>query len=137
MAMIPTPTVHSYTEINAGKYAEVKHYELQEVINGNPVLSNLINVSKDRNFARSNPDYWLRVREGKKWLTPALTGLFKTNFPYIYKGDTEKKRNLIIAVFAKDASEVNIYFFKDYYTSDLKPLVTSTVSLNTQAIINY
>lgn len=124
---IPTPTIHSYTEINPGKYAEVKHYELKEVINGNPVLSNLINVSKDRKFARSNPDYWLKIKEGKKWKTPALTGLFKTDFPYIYKGDSERKKHLIIAVFAKDASQVNIYHFKEYYPSDLNPVISATV----------
>jgi len=127
MATTPTPTVHSYTEINHGKFSEVKHYELKEVTNGNQVLSNLINVSKDRNFARSNPDYWLKIREGKKWINPALTGLFKTNFPFIYKGDSQHKKNLIIAKFTKDASQVNIYYFKDYYTRDLKTLITATV----------
>ena len=127
MATIPTPTVHSYTEINPGKYAEVKHYELKEVTNGNKVLSTLINVSKNRKFARSNPDYWLKIREGKKWINPALTGLFKTNFPFIYKGDSQHRKNLIIAKFTKDASQVNIYYFKDYYTRDLKTLITATV----------
>ncbi len=124
----PQPIIHSYTEINPGKYAEVKHYELKEVTNGNPILSNLINVSKDRKFARSNPDYWLKIKEGKKWKTPALTGLFKTEFPYIYKGDSEKKNNLILAIFAKDASQVIIYYFKDFYTRDLKALIGSTIS---------
>ncbi len=128
MATIPTPTVHSYTEINPGKYAEVKHYELKEVTNGNPILSNLINVSKDRKFARSNPEYWLKIKEGKKWKTPALTGLFKTDFPYIFKGDSQYKKNLIIAIFTKDASQVNIYYFKDYYTHDLRRLIGATVS---------
>ncbi|CAM4091972.1 hypothetical protein [Gillisia limnaea] len=127
MATIPTPTVHSYIEINHGKFAEVKHYELKEVTNGNPILSNLINVSKNRNFARSNPDYWLKIREGKKWINPALTGLFKTSTPLIYYGDHNDKKNLIIVRFSANAEEVIIYYFKDYYTRDLKPLIGATV----------
>ncbi len=121
----PQPIIHSYTEINPGKFAEVKHYELKEVTNGNQILSNLINVSKDRNFAKSNPDYWLKIREGKKWKTPALTGLFKTDFSFVYKGDSQHKKNLIIVKFSNDASQVSIYYFKDFYTHDLKPLISA------------
>lgn len=117
---IPQPIIHSYKEINPGKFKGVRHYELDQVNNGTPVFTDTINVSKDRKFARSNPDYWVKIREGKKWKNPALTGLFKTDFPCIFHGDSQKKTNLIIVIFTKGASEVKMYFFKDYYTYNFK-----------------
>jgi hypothetical protein len=124
----PQPIIHSYTEINPGKFASVKHYELNQVVNGTPVFTETINISIDRKFAKSNPVCWLKIREGKKWKAPAVTGLFKTNFPGIFKGDSQHKNNLIIIKFSNDASQVKIYYFKDFYTRDLKALIGSTIS---------
>ena len=73
----PQPVTHVYKEVNEGKYKSVKHYELQQC-NGTPLFSTLINISINQNCAQSMPDYWLKIREGKKW-TKYITGLFKTS----------------------------------------------------------
>ncbi len=123
----PQPIVHSYTEINPGKFKSVRHYKLNQVVNGTPVFTETINLSIDRKYAKSNPALWLKIREGNKWKTPAVTGLFKTNFPGIFKGDSQFKKNLIIVKFSNDASRVSIYYFKDFYTRDLRALISTTI----------
>ena len=117
------PITHVFSEINEGKYKSVKHYELIEVRNGNSVLTEQINISKDRNCAQSMPEYWLKVRNGNKW-SDCITGLFKTGYNYIFKGDLKKKKHLIIFKFSNDASTLTAYVFKDYYTSDLNNVWT-------------
>ncbi|WP_242133377.1 hypothetical protein [Aestuariivivens marinum] len=115
------PITHVYKEINVGKYKSVKHYELIEC-NGTQVFSKLINISKNQNCAQSTPIYWLRIREKNKW-TNYVTGLFKTCFPSIYKGDTQRKKNLVIFKFSRDESSLIIDFFKGYYTKDLSNIL--------------
>lgn len=127
MATHPTPVVYWFQEINPGKFASVRHYELVGIKNGINTISEKINISKDRQFAKSNPDYWLKIREGNKWKTPAFTGLFKTDFPHIFHGDSQRKKNLILVHFAEDATEVYIYYFQDFYTRNIKALITETV----------
>ncbi|MBE7641052.1 hypothetical protein GUB10_11970 [Salegentibacter sp. BLCTC] len=122
MATIPTPTIHTFTEINPGKYASVKHYELDQVKNGNSLLSDKINIQKDRKFARSMPDYWLKKREGNKWSRP-ITGLFKTAKENIYKGDSNYKKHLIILKLAEDESQATVYYFQNFYTADLRHIL--------------
>ena len=115
---ITKPITHIFKEINEGKYKSVKHYELIEVRNGTTFLSNSINISKDRNCAKSNPDYWLKIREGKKW-SKNITGLFKVKAKLTYKGDDNHRQNLIIFKFSEGARELTAYYFKDYFTTDL------------------
>jgi hypothetical protein len=114
----PTPVIHVFKEIYEGKYRSVKHYELIEVKNGTTQLSNLINISKDRNCAQSMPDFWLKIKQGKKW-SRCLTGLFKTGITNIYKGDTFKKKNLIIFKFSDRGNTLTAYYFLNYYTRNL------------------
>ena len=114
----PQPVIHVFKEINEGKYRTTKHYELQEVINGKTLLSNLLNISKNQNCALSMPDYWLKVKLDNKW-SGCLTGLFKTEVNLIYKGDINHKKHLVIFKFSSNASILTVYYFKKYYTTDL------------------
>ena len=118
MATIPTPIIHYFKEVNPGKYRSVKHFQLDQVKNGKSLLTNKINISKDRKFAKSAPDYWLKVREGNKWSKP-ITGLFKTKKRDVYHGDSQYKKDLIIAQFADQDSKVIVYYYKNFYTGDL------------------
>jgi|LakMenEpi03Aug12_release.lakeMendotaPanAssembly.Ray.scaffolds.fasta_scaffold1234250_1 hypothetical protein len=119
------PTTHIYKEINEGKYKGVKHYELVEVKNGTPFFSNLLNIQKDRGFAKSNPTYWLKNRTGNKW--QIVTGLFYTPYNYIFIGDSganNSKDSLIIAQFKKeDPTALILYYFKGYYTNDIDKVI--------------
>jgi len=116
---IPTPVTHIYKEVNKGKYKSTKHFELAEVKNGVCQLSEKINLSKNRNFALSMPDYWLKTRQTNKWSKKALTGLFKTNRRFVYKGDENHRQHLILFKFSSDAETLIIYYFKNYFTGDL------------------
>ena len=117
------PITHIFLEINEGKYKSVKHYELIEVINGTSQLTEQINISKDRNCAQSTPEYWLKVRNGNNW-SNCITGLFKTGYNYIYKGDLQRKKHLIVIEFSNDAKTLKAYVFKDYYTTDLSNVLS-------------
>ncbi|MFV0565860.1 MAG: hypothetical protein ACK5NB_08515, partial [Flavobacteriaceae bacterium] len=111
---IPTPITHVYKEINTGKYATVKHYELTAVQNGIPQLSQKINISQNRNFALSMPLFWLKEHNGKKWQSFCTTGLFKTDAPNLYKGDTQKKCNLLLFRFSDNQEILTVYYFKNF-----------------------
>lgn len=117
-----TPITHVYNEINIGKYKSVKHYELIEVKNGTTQLSNLINISKDRNCAQSMPTYWLKIRQGNKW-SRCITGLFKTSCPGVYNGDLQKKKHLIIFQFKDDINKLIVYVFNGYFTSEIRGII--------------
>ena len=116
------PIVHVFSEINEGKYASVKHYEFIQVKNGTNQLSELLNISKNRNCAQSIPIYWLKIRNGKKW-SKCLTGLFSTTEKNIYKGDTDKKKNLVLFKFSDNAKTLTVYLYPNYYTKDLSDLL--------------
>ncbi|RKE91906.1 hypothetical protein [Ichthyenterobacterium magnum] len=120
----PQPVTHVYKEINAGKYKSVKHYELQRTLNGTPLLSHLLNVSKDRMCAKSSPLFWVQTHNGKKWVKPRLTGLFKTPYKDTYKGDAMDKKHLIIVKFFDNYDYMIVYYFKDYYTKDLHSVLS-------------
>jgi len=118
---ISQPVTHIYKEVNKGKHLSVKHFELTNVLNGNSELSELINISKNRNCAMSMPDYWLKIRQGSKW-SKCITGLFKTTKQDLYKGDRDKKQHLLIFKFS-DADILTVFYFKNYYTRDLSDVM--------------
>ena len=117
-----TPITQVFSEINEGKYASVKHYELQSVLNGTTQLTEQLNISKNRNCAQSMPIYWLKVRNCKKW-SNCITGLFSTTEKNIYKGDTNKKKNLVLFKFSDNAKTLTVYYYSDFYTKDLSDLL--------------
>lgn len=117
------PITHVFSEINEGKYKSVKHYGLIKVSNGTARLTELINISKDRNCAYSMPDYWLKEMNSNKWSTHCTTGLFKTGASLIYKGDTEKRKNLLLFKFSDNAKTLTVYYYPNYYTKDLSNLL--------------
>jgi hypothetical protein len=124
-AATPKPIVHVFKEYNIGKFKTTKHYQLETVSNGSNQLTDIINISKDRNCALSMPDYWLQIREGNKWKIPRLTGLFKTGANLIYKGDTKKRTNLVLFKFSDNAESLAIYFYSNFFTKDTTALLNT------------
>jgi hypothetical protein len=118
-AITPKPSVYIYKEINVGKFSTTKHYELINQNNREDHLTNLIKVSKDRGFANSVPVYWLHTKTNNKWDKISLTGLFSTSITNLFKGDTDKKKNLLHFKFSEGASSLTIYCFNNYYKGDL------------------
>ena len=121
MATVPKPYIYVYKEINEGKYKTVKHYQLQGLTVLKNPITDKINISKDRNFANSKPDYWLKLKEGNKWGKP-ITGLFKTSIPFVYRGDHLNRKHLILVHFAKEGKALKIYYFRNYFTGKLESI---------------
>jgi hypothetical protein len=121
----PKPIVHVFKEYNIGKFKTTRHYQLETVSNGTNQLTDLINISKDKNCAQSMPEYWIQIRDGNKWKKPRLTGLFKTGANLIFKGDTQKRINLVLFKFSDDAETLTIYFYSNYYTKDITTLLNT------------
>ena len=122
---IPHPITYNYKETHLGKFKTVKRYELVTVNTKNPKLSNIIRISKDQLFAKSSPVYWLDGHNGKKFVKPSITGLFKTSKGYIYYGDIDINRvktHTLIFVFSRNAETLTIKFFENFYTKDIDSL---------------
>ena len=121
MATQTTPVIHNFKEVNVGKYKSVKHFELVSVNNGKSLLGSRINISKDQQFSKASPNYWLKKRAGNKW-SGCITGLFKTTYKNIYKGDIDNKKHLVVFKFSDDDSTVTIAIYQHYFSNDLNHL---------------
>lgn len=119
---VPQPVTYVYKEVNKGKFKCVRHYEPIENIN-NPLGLTKINISKDQSFAKSSPQYWLKIRTGEKW-SECLTGLFETCFKDVFWGDINNKQHLVIFKFSNDYDLLTIYFFKNYFTKELDSVLS-------------
>jgi hypothetical protein len=113
-----TPTTYIFQEINIGKYNSVKHYDIVSHNGTQNNLSSLLNISKNRNCAQSTPDYWLKIKQDKKW-SRCLTGLFKTSTQNIFRGDLHKKKDLLLFKFSSNADTLTVCHFENYFTADL------------------
>jgi len=118
---IPIPIIHTFKEINVGKSKTVQYFELIETRNGESKLSKLLNISVGRGFSRTynHPKFWVKERGSKKWINPALTGLFETKFKRVYFGDKDKRNHLLIFQFNDDQSMLKVFYFENYYTTNL------------------
>ena len=119
MKNIPTPTISKFKEINVGKYTTTQHFEIVKSTHDEPETEK-INLARDRQFAKSLPDYWLSYRLNNRWRR--ITGLFKVDDTNCYKGDKGYKvgeKHLIIALLDADNREVTIYTFENYYTKNV------------------
>ncbi len=104
-----------YKEINIGKSKSVRYYELVKGNISDTSLTELLRVSNNRFFAKSNPIYWLSIRGLTKWIDkPCLTGLFPTSTENQYFGDYNKKESLILFD-AVEPHTLKIQFYKGYY----------------------
>ena len=127
MGTATKPIVLKYNATNLGKFKGTTKYQLETATSGNlngTDLTELLNVSTNQDCANSKPIYWLQIRGATKWVKPYSTGLFKTEFQNIYKGDTQKRRNKLIFVFSELRQILTVYYFKDlnypnFYKADL------------------
>ena len=120
---IPAPEILEFTEINIGAYKTTKHFDLVKS-NTNTPPTQKAHIVRDRQFARSLPDYWLSYRYGQRWIR--ITGLFKVGDTDYFKGDIgvdNVKKHLIIFKFHGNSRDITVYTFKDYYSKDLEPVI--------------
>lgn len=129
------PIIHKYKEVNVGKFRTVRHFKLVEV-EGRQVLTDLINISQDRQFAKSQPDYWVKTHNGKKWLNP-ITGLFKTRATgNVFFGDLERKKHLIVVDMGNGqiGGEIVVYVYPNWYPFHKNEHPTVTASKITEFV---
>jgi len=110
-------SVHVYREKDPDKYNSTSHYELVYV-EGEKMLSDKINVSKDRGYARSKPISWLKLHNGKKW-TQNATGMFSTSAgENVLFGDLNNRKHMVLFEYtepSENPSELIVYCYKNYY----------------------
>ena len=123
MINAPQPIIHVFKEITNNGFKQVSHYQLQKVSQGTTLLSNLINLSVDRGFAKSKPYLWLRIWQGSKW-SGCITGLFKTPFTNVYMGGVNKRKHLLLFRISDDTKIVTCYYFYNFYTKDLSKVLS-------------
>ena len=86
-------------------------------------MSDKLNMAESRDFAKSKPLCWGKEYNGKKWISPSLTGLFKTSKENVYWGCRGKYEHLILFVFANNKEDLTVYYFKNYFTRNLEPFI--------------
>ena len=112
-------------EYNATKcFKTTTHYTLQTK-HPRTQLTEMLNISESRNFAKSKPIFWCQERKVNKWITPRLTGLFKTETPNVYWGCRGKFQDLILFVFTDNKETLTVYYYKNFFTRNLKPLINN------------
>ena len=124
----PTPVTHIYKEINVGKNRTVKHFELQQVKNGEPQLRKKVKLSNNRAFAKSKPYYWFGEHNGKKWIKPFLTGLFITPIPNVYNGDAYHKNHLLMFEVDEVEETLTVHYYVDYFTHNIESILNQFIN---------
>lgn len=119
----PKPITYWYDETKIGKYKTTKWYQLVQTDTKKPKLSSLIKISKDQQFAKSSPLYWLELHDGKRFIKPRATGLFKTSNGLIYYGDIDNRTHSLLFRFTKNGNSLIIKYFEYYYTKDLGSII--------------
>ena len=112
MATIPTPVVMEFEQDTEKIFKEVRHYNL---IAGKNLFSKKLNIGINRGFSKAKYDYSLKIRQGNKW-SSQITGLFSTNDPELFYGDTMNKKNLLIARFTENGRKLRLYYFPNFHT---------------------
>jgi hypothetical protein len=123
MTKQPKPVTHIFKEINKGQYRTIKHYELSEVKNGEPLLESTLQIADNRAFAKSKSMYWFTHRKNNKWVIPRLTGLFATDKPNVFKGDIDNKTNLVLFAVDEVNDILKVHYDKNYSTHNITPIL--------------
>ncbi len=118
-ATIPVPNILRYTLDTNKLFKEVRHYNL---IEGEEILSNKLNISINRGFSKAKYTYSVKKWLGIKW-SKQITGLFPTHEPNIYFGDTCNRRNFLLMRFENNGTTLKVYYFKNYYPSNKTQLI--------------
>ena len=99
------------------------HYTVKSEQPTTPLLTEKLNIAKSRGFAKSEPLYWCQERKNSKWVTPRLTGLFKTNKANVLWGCRGHYKDLILFVFKDNSETLTVYYFENYFTRNLDSII--------------
>lgn len=120
MATLPIKYVFKATKY----FKTTVHYSLDTSTN-NLLISDKLNIAESRDFAKSKPLFWCKEHNGKKWITPILTGLFKTEKENVFWGCRGKYQHLILFVFSNNKEDLTVYYFNNFFTRNLQPIINN------------
>lgn len=123
------PIVHHAKEVNVGKWATTRRFEVTTPSIENSFLGSLVSIQDDRGFARSNPIAWVKIQGGKagKHFGKPITGFFKFKDTHYFWGDRyciingkRKKQDLLIFFIPPDSKEILVYYYPrfDHFATD-------------------
>ena len=105
-------------------FSTTTHYSLVNAT-GKLLISDKLNIAESRDFAKSKPVFWCKEHNGKKWIKPCLTGLFETTKEEVFWGCRGKYKDLIVFAFYNNTTELHVYYYENYFTRNLQPLITN------------
>lgn len=116
----PKPSIHHLQEVNVGKWATTRRFEVKTPSLDYSFLGSVASISIDREFARSKPDYWLKTKggnEGQNFGKP-ISGIFRYKDTHYFYGDRpryingkRKKQDLLIFFIPPDSREILVYYY--------------------------
>lgn len=118
MATLPIKYVFKATKY----FKTTIHYTIQNETE-KPLISSKLNISENQDFAKSKPVFWCKEHGGKTWISPSLTGLFETSNKEIFWGCRGRFQHLILFVFENNKEDLTVYYFKNFFTRNLQPLI--------------
>jgi hypothetical protein len=125
----PFPTIHIFKRTQY--FSTVNHYELIEAVGENTLLTDQISISKNRNFKKPDPEYYLSPRSNS--FSVNLIGLYTTAIDGILIGyirKNHKKVDTILVQLTDQERTVKIYYFKKYHSKDIRPLLSLLMELS-------
>ena len=93
-------------------FKEVRHFNL---IDGKDLFSEKLNISINRGFSKAKYTYSVKIWQEKKW-SKQITGLYATDKPDTYYGDTINKTHLLLVKFIDNGTKIRLYHFENFYT---------------------
>ncbi len=112
LAMIPKAIIIDFEKDPTAKFKEVQHYNH---VKGVKLFSERLNIAVNRGFSKATYTYSLKIRKNGKW-SKQITGLYPTENPNFFYGDTMSKTNLILVQFCINNSKLRLFYFKNFYT---------------------
>ena len=103
-------------------FSTTTHYSL-ETATSKLLISDTLNISESRDFAKSKPIFWCKEHNGKTWIKPCLTGLFETTKEEFFLGCRGKYKHLIIFAFYNNNEDLHVYYYENFFTKNLQTLI--------------
>lgn len=120
-ATIPKAVEMVFEKDPMANYKEVRHFNL---IQGEQLFSEKLNIGINRGFSKANYTYSLKIRIGNKW-SKQITGLFPTSDACTFYGDTQNKKNLVLARFSRTGKRLRLFYFQNFYTRRMDDFLES------------
>lgn len=90
-----------------------------------PILDSYFQIKPCRKKAPYSPSFWVQF----PWRN-ALIGLYKTEFPRIYRANHDNRKHLLLFEFKAQDSELFVFVFKNQYSQNISDFVLEANKLD-------